>query len=123
MTRRSWQMSCTDGVTTLARQMPVRFDIVAETTLPQAPHGVVAHQIRQDIWRALQAVRGFSPVISVRDEGELIRIRAGGRLAVPVTDALRGRIQDVLDNPANRRRWLIHARRREAARLKKAEGR
>jgi len=110
--RPAWHMLRDAGVLTLTRRVPPRFDVVAETTLPAARKGALAHQIRQDIWRALQHLRGFSPVVRIEDDGAGLRVRAGGRVdarsfARAAADA---RIAEVLENPANRARWLAHAR-------------
>lgn len=110
---RGWHILRVGDTLTLARHMPVRFDVVAQTTLPACHPLRLAHQIRQDIWRALQSLRGFSPVIEVRVQEEAAHIRAGGRVfgaepnAVPPVTV--SRLREVLDAPANRARWVRYA--------------
>lgn len=112
MTARRWRQFRTDGALTLARAAPPRFDIAAETVLPapaSASLGRVAHQVRQDMWRALRRLRGFSPVVEVRRTEAGLAIRAGGRAAAPRPGDAARRIEAVLEDPANRRRWIAHA--------------
>lgn len=92
---------------TLTRRAPPQFDVMAMTVLPVVREVPLLHQIRQDIWRALQAVRGFSPVIeAVRMEDQL-KIRAGGQVAGTVPRAhVEARIADVLEDPRHRARWI-----------------
>ncbi|KUP93169.1 hypothetical protein [Tritonibacter horizontis] len=106
-----WHITRGVGELTLSRQLPARFDVVASTTLPMGDPLRLAHQIRQDLWRALQGVRGFSPVLRLTQDGEMIRVEAGGRVAMPVPRGLADRISDVLDHPARRQRWVTQARR------------
>ena len=75
-----------------------------------------AHQIRQDMWRKLQGMRGFSPVVEVTatgpGSGQALRVRAGGQVMGRVPSNAAGLIADVLENPADRARWQRHAVRR-----------
>ena len=99
------------NVLTLARHAPARFDVAAEAVVPGAADLLrLAHQVRQDVWRAVRRVRGFSPVVEVTQTETMLHIRAGGRASPPVSDVVSRRIQAVLDDPANRSRWLRHAR-------------
>ena len=96
---------------TLARHTPARFDVAAEATIAGAADLLrLAHQIRQDMWRAVRRLRGFSPVVQITTTDDTIHIRAGGRALPPISGAVSSRIQAVLDDPANRSRWLRHAR-------------
>ena len=98
----------------LARRLPARFDVAAETLFPPVPRWRgLAHQIRQDLWRQLRDVRGFSPVIEIRRDEEALRIRAGGRIdGGPVPrDRLQPRIAALLSDPSRRSRWRMHASR------------
>ncbi len=96
---------------TLARHAPARFDVAAEATLTGAADLLrLAHQVRQDVWRAVRRLRGFSPVVEVTQAETTLHIRAGGRALPPVSPTANSRIQAVLDDPANRSRWLRHAR-------------
>lgn len=102
---------------TLCRQSPPRFDVAVATDLPMVDPLRLAHQIRQDIWRALQNVRGFSPVVRVARGSEGLTVTAGGRVPGPVSAVLAERIDAVLANPANRGRWLRHAARGREVKL------
>ncbi|MGR3678014.1 MAG: hypothetical protein ACU0AZ_08520 [Paracoccaceae bacterium] len=94
---------------TLARALPARFDVSAETVLPLGDPLLLAHQIRQDMWRALQNLRGFSPVVRI-DVGEAeVQVIAGGRVSGRVPATTVGRIAEVLETPANRQRWQRYA--------------
>lgn len=106
-----WHVLRHDDGLTLCRHLPPRFDIEAGTTLPDVRPLPLAHQMRQDIWRALQNQRGFSPVIELTRDETMWRVRAGGRHLAPVTTAIRQRLQDVLDDADNRARWIRFARR------------
>lgn len=86
----------------------MRWDIEATTTLPDAPPLRIAHQIRQDIWRACRNVRGFAPVVEITQTDGQLHIRAGGQTPHPsahATDLCR----NVLNCAKNRNRWLTHA--------------
>ncbi len=102
---------------TLCRQSPPRFDVAAATELPMADPLRLAHQIRQDVWRALQNVRGFSPVVRIERAAEGTKVTAGGRVSGSVAPVLVERIAEVLASPANRRRWLRHASRVQGGEL------
>ena len=73
----------------------------------------MAHQIRQDIWRACRHVRGFLPLVQVSTNGDETVIRAGGSLATRSghADALAAKVARVLDCGNNISRWQRHARR------------
>lgn len=72
-----------------------------------------AHQIRQDIWRAAQRVRGFLPIVRIGwAEGSLI-VTAGGALLAGPAPKLSDILAGVLDDPRNRQRWGRYARARE----------
>lgn len=119
MARKRWHvLRCETGQTlTLARQVPVRFDVRAETLLPAGSALRLAHQIRQDVWRALRMVRGFSPAVHLRAQAGGWHVTAGGRLsalgsgsesgpAAGLVHLARTRIEDVLEDPARRARWI-----------------
>ncbi|APX13682.1 hypothetical protein BWR18_04195 [Tateyamaria omphalii] len=94
-----------DGVT-LYRQSPPRFDFVVQTQLPSGDALRLANQIRQDVWRALQTVRGFSPVIRLRRVEDGWAVEAGGRAAGSVPNTVIARVDAVLNDPSNRARWM-----------------
>ena len=73
----------------------------------------IAHQIRQDVWRACQTTRGFVPVVQVSTDGHQTVMRAGGSLTTRSghVSILETRIAAVLDDGNNRRRWRAYASR------------
>ena len=77
----------------MARRLPARFDLCVETTLPLMSRRKLALQIRQDMWRVLQNLRGFLPAVSVTRLGDGVQVRAGGQFTCPVHISLsRGEI-------------------------------
>lgn len=80
MSRKGWHVLRDGPRLTLARKLPARFDVEAATNLPAAGRLRLAWQVRQDIWRALQRQRGFSPVIEVTSGPGGLFVRAGGRI-------------------------------------------
>ena len=104
-----WHIVEAAGEITLCRQLPPRFDVAATAHLPAARPVRLAHQIRQDLWRALQNVRGFSPVIRLDPVPEGWAVTAGGRAPGPIPQAVFDRATAVLNSPANRARWTAHA--------------
>ncbi|MGX0878164.1 hypothetical protein ACSSV4_002861 [Roseovarius sp. MBR-154] len=107
MARDRWQLIREeDGAVTLARRVPVRFDLAVEGRLPDAARTRVAHRLRQDMWRVLQDLRGFAPVVRIWREGDGLRVRAGGavtgRFARAAAEA---RIAALLEDPVRVARW------------------
>ncbi|MBS0125192.1 hypothetical protein KB874_13960 [Aestuariicoccus sp. KMU-90] len=98
----------------LARHWPPRFDVAAESRFPPARPGRLAHQIRQDLWRELQGLRGFSPVIQIDADERGLTVTAGGRLEAASLphDLARARIAALLECPRHRARWLAWAQER-----------
>ncbi|PIE06768.1 MAG: hypothetical protein CSA74_10640 [Rhodobacterales bacterium] len=110
-----------DGGMVLARG-PARFDVSATTRLALGSSGApsgqtarkvgpgrIAHQIRQDVWRALRHLRGFRPVVAVTPVAGGLEVVAGGAVEGALPPNAAARIADVLEDPANRARWLAHA--------------
>lgn len=118
--RGKWHIFREEGSLTVARQVPPRFDVAVSVVLPPAEPLRLAQQIRQDMWRAVQAVRGFSPVVKVEAQGDSLLVTAGGRVAGRVPGNLASEIKAVLEDEAKRSRWLRHAR-RDRKRLKNAQ--
>ncbi|MEL7093096.1 MAG: hypothetical protein AAFN94_15290 [Pseudomonadota bacterium] len=110
-----WHILRDGARVTLARQVPVRFDFAVTATLGPGDPNKLAHQIRQDLWRALQRVRGFSPVVALEPVAEGWTVTAGGRVAGRASPRDIARAQAVLDNRANRARWARFAATREVA--------
>lgn len=109
MTRRAFHTVREGDKVTVARRLPARFDIVAETRFPPLRRGRLAHQIRQDLWRALRAQRGFLPVVEVTATGQGCHVRAGGQLCGAPNRKLNGIIESLLGNSELRQRWMAHA--------------
>lgn len=110
--RARWHILREAGGLTLARHLPPRFDFAVTTTLGPGDALRLAHQIRQDLWRALQAVRGFSPVVRLAPVAQGWAVIAGGRVAQPLPAQLVQVAQNTLENPSNRARWARHSMRR-----------
>lgn len=110
MARGGWHILRDGAALTLARHLPVRFDLCAEAVFPPARKGRLAGQIRQDLWRLLKGLRGFSPVIRIEPAEAGLRVIAGGRAARPFPGArTEAAIAALLDCPVHRARWLAHA--------------
>ena len=115
---KGWHILRDEARITLTRRLPPRFDVESRTTLPPMRAVPLAHIIRQDVWRALRNVRGFSPVVEITPSPEGLLVRAGGRIEgnfrketsrfAHITPILLA----ILDNSRNRRRWGNCARER-----------
>ena len=107
MRRNGWHIIEEAGALTLARRVPVRFDLAVRRVLPMVNRLRLAQQVRQDMWRALQKVKGFAPAVKVEAQGGALAVTAGGQVDGPVARArAEARIAQVLDNPRNRARWV-----------------
>ncbi|MEM9427938.1 MAG: hypothetical protein AAGA32_00370 [Pseudomonadota bacterium] len=106
----NWQVERAGPRLRLSRPGRARLDIAVSREMP-APgsRARLAHQIRQDLWRALRDVRGFSPVIVVERRDRMARVTAGGWLLRPAPPGTAARIARLLDDPGLRRRWLAQA--------------
>lgn len=110
--RNGWHVLREDGAVTIARHRPPRFDVAAETVFAAVRPARLAHQVRQDLWRALSRLRGFSPVVRVESSHAGLRVIAGGRVdGALAKDQVASRITALLEDPANRARWAAWARR------------
>lgn len=110
MSRKRWHMRTEGALTLHARHWPPRFDVQATTVLSDAQPERLALQIRQDLWRALQNLRGFSPVVQVERRAGELHVTAGGRVAGAVCAQTQARIAELLADPVRRRRWVSWAR-------------
>jgi hypothetical protein len=99
------------------------WDAPAGDVNPRRYRIALAQQIRQDLWRALQSTRGFSPIVEVASDHSgqggapgAIRVMAtaGGRLDVAQVPraAMGAAIEALLSDRANHARWHKHAARR-----------
>lgn len=115
MSRARWHMTRDGDVLTLARRLPARFDVQAVAAFPPVRRGRLAHQVRQDLWRALQSLRGFSPVIEVTTTAGGVQLRAGGRVDGAVPPGVAAQIAALLADPEKRSRWIARSQIKEAA--------
>lgn len=107
MTRKGWHILREEGQLTVARRLPVRFDVCAETWLPPLRKLPLAQQVRQDVWRALQRLRGFAPVVQVAETGAGLRVLAGGQVHGAFSKSrVNAVLLAVLDDAENRQRWI-----------------
>ncbi len=115
MPKKTWHILRENGdmgrVVTLSRELPARFDVAAETELPAGNPVRFAHQIRQDMWRMLQSMRGYSPVVRLTERGQGWHVLAGGRVQGNVPPGTAERISDLLENQSKRGRWVAQAKR------------
>jgi hypothetical protein len=106
---------------TVARRAPARLDVAAEAVFPDCNRLVLAQQIRQDLWRRLQRLRGFAPVVQVVRDGGALRVTAGGQMEGAVPQQTAAQLSEILHNPHLRQRWIAHAgRNRSGSRTKGA---
>ena len=103
---KGWHIIKDEGQVTVSRRLPARFDVSASTHLAGGNATRLAMQIRQDLWRALQHLRGFSPVVQITQSEGGLSVQAGGQLLGKVTPNLEAEIASVLENPEKRKRWL-----------------
>jgi len=110
--RGGWIIAQEAGRYTLARHWPAQFDLSVSTHLPIGLRpGRLARQIRQDLWRELRNLRGFSPVVEIVTNADGMLVRAGGRLlAGPGPVGTRERLEALISEPARRERWCHWAR-------------
>lgn len=114
MSRNRWHILREGDSLTVTRALPVRFDVAAETTLPDGGRLRLAQQVRQDLWRTLQALRGFAPAVRVTRRGDACEILAGGRVEGAHDKAsVDARIAEMLSDPDLRARWSVFAAHRE----------
>mmetsp|Transcript_27766 Transcript_27766/g.51722 ORF Transcript_27766/g.51722 Transcript_27766/m.51722 type:complete len:113 (-) Transcript_27766:1263-1601(-) len=106
---KNWHITQSAGRVTLSRHLPPRFDFAVHTHLPQGNPRRLAHQIRQDLWRALQRVRGFSPVVQLDQTPEGWAVTAGGRVLGKIAPATQAKASAVLQHAGHRARWGRHA--------------
>ena len=105
MTKGAWHILKRDGVWTMSRMRSQRLDVSAQTWLPRVHPIRLMHQIRQDMWRHLQKVRGFAPLIRLAPDGDGWRVTAGGQVSAMASSHVT-RIEDVLENESFRARWI-----------------
>lgn len=109
--RRKWKIQRSPECVALSRRGNVVFDVSAQTAFPLCARARLAHQVRQDLWRELQNLRGFSPVVLIEAQGDGLRVTAGGEVAAKTfpKPAIEAQIAALLADPKLRARWLRHA--------------
>ena len=106
-----WHISRDADGLTLSRHARARFDVAATAEFPLLRMLPLAQMIRQDLWRALQTLRGFAPVVDIRRWGGGLRVTAGGSVVGNYPKATtKARIDLLLAEPRNRARWERCAR-------------
>lgn len=111
MSRARWHISRDGARLTLARRLPLRFDLEAWLSLPDLRRERLAHQVRQDVWRALRDLRGFSPAVEVTRRDGGVVLRAGGRVDGPFLPCHEARLAACLADEKRQSRWVAQARR------------
>lgn len=111
MARNGWHIARDGDTLTLSRKRIARFDLVEVAWLPGEGlvRSRIAHQIRQDMWRELQRLRGFCPAVRVTAQPGGVAILAGGAVEGAVTAHAREAIADLLNDPTLRARWIKNA--------------
>lgn len=109
MRRGGWHIHEAAGVWTLARRWPARFDLSAEVVLPGVTPKRLMHQIRQDVWRALQKLRGFQPAVRLEPYACEWKVTAGGAVDGHFAPAHVAQLHEVLACPARQARWCRFA--------------
>ncbi len=107
--RDRWHILEAGDTLTVARRLPVRFDLRVAAGFPEAHRLRLAHQIRQDVWRALQRLRGFSPVVAVTRTATGLWVEAGGAIDGRVPGTAAPCLATLLGDPVHRARWLRYA--------------
>lgn len=113
-----WYVQRAGDVLLLARRWPARFDLAVDVVFAGVGQGGsrarLAHQLRQDMWRCLQDLRGFWPVVRIARCGADLRVTIGGALQEGQGQQAQQRrgeatLEALLANPRHRARWLRHA--------------
>ncbi|MBE3638043.1 hypothetical protein [Mangrovicoccus algicola] len=107
-----WQLIRTEEGVVLSRPGRMRLDVGARSGFPPLRPAALAHEIRKDLWRMLQRLRGFSPVVVIRRDAAGLEVEAGGEMAagMPLPPGVAERIAGMLADPHRRARWIAHAR-------------
>ena len=74
---KTWAIEQSDTHVLVTRRKPVRWDISAKVEFPPCHPLRLAHQIRQDMFRDLQKIKGFCPAVEITLSDPFI-VKAGG---------------------------------------------
>ena len=111
MAKPRWHILRDSHGVTLTRRLPVRFDLSAQVVLPNARKLYLAQQIRQDLWRRLQNLRGFAPVVRIENHVGGVLVTAGGQVDGMVNrNRCEAEIQYLLMDQDLQSRWLSQAK-------------
>ena len=103
------------GALVHARRWPCRFDLAVTVRFAvEEGQGLsrrrLARAVRQDMWRALQKLRGFAPAVRVTPVAGGVEVVAGGQVEPRWPRALtEAQLSEVLTDPARQARWLTWA--------------
>lgn len=107
--RGGWFEHVTPERVVVSRQPVPVWDLRVDATLPPVrSRRRLAHQVRQDLWRALRGLRGFLPAVEVVVCPNESHISAGGTVRTRSVHKAyaEARIADVLNDPDRRARWV-----------------
>ena len=111
MAKQRWHILRDSHGVTLTRRLPVRFDLSSQVVLPNARKLYLAQQIRQDLWRRLQNLRGFAPVVRIENHVGGVLVTAGGQIDGMVNrNRCEAQIQCLLTDEGLQARWLSQAK-------------
>ena len=111
MAKQRWHILRDSHGVTLTRRLPVRFDLSSQVVLPNARKLYLAQQIRQDLWRRLQNLRGFAPVVRIENHVGGVLVTAGGQIDGMVNrNRCEAEIQCLLTDEGLQARWLSQAK-------------
>ena len=111
MAKQRWHILRDSHGVTLTRRLPVRFDLSSQVVLPNARKLYLAQQIRQDLWRLLQNLRGFAPVVRIENHVGGVLVTAGGQIDGMVNrNRCEVEIQCLLTDEGLQARWLSQAK-------------
>lgn len=95
------------GLFLICHCIPVRFDLSGEMHFLFLRSRLLASQIQQDMWKAVQDLRGFLPVIEIKKGTDDLSVLAGGQLNYPLHLGLvEVRLRQPFHDPQMRTRWL-----------------
>ena len=106
---KTWLIDQSETHVLVTRRKPVRWDVQGWAEFTPCHPLRLAHQIRQDLWRELQKIKGFCPAVEIT-LGDTFKVRAGGRIQRHIPPRTNEKIETLLNSSAHRRRWLAFAR-------------
>ena len=111
MAKPRWHILRDSHGLTLTRRLPVRLDLSAKVVFPNVRKLYLAQQIRQDLWRRLQNLRGFAPVVRIENHVGGVLVTAGGQVDGMVNRSrCEAEIQYLLMDQVLQARWLSQAK-------------